>query len=119
MGERCLFCDKPATRLCDRAIAMVADPDPIKVKGRAPYRVATMDAMLSTDYRCSAPCCSDHCRVAGFICGKDGDTIDHCIGCYGIDRGPVGLANPDEIEARRRYMHAAYRRTRIEAVPHA
>ncbi len=111
--ERCLFCNEPATRLCDQAIGLVWTGERQKAKGRAPHRVTSMEAMLSHDYTCSAPCCDKHAHVAGFICGKDSDTIDHCAGCFGLDLHPVGLLTPAEIDVRRRMMHAAYRRSRI------
>lgn len=116
MGEQCLFCNQPAARFCDRAIGMVWAGDTEKFRGQAAYKITTMDAMLAHDYRCSAPCCATHAHVVGFICGKDADTIDHCEGCHRAEWGPVGLATPAEIEARRRHLHAAYRRQRIAIV---
>ena len=114
--DRCLFCDEPATAYCDQAIGMVWTGETVKVKGHAPYRVTTMDAMLSHNYTCSAPCCAKHAHVVGFICGEAGGTIDHCDGCFGVDLHPVGLRTPAEIDARRALMHAVYRRKRIATV---
>jgi len=118
VSERCLFCDKPATRYCDEAIAKV-DGGWHKPKGRPPYRVTTMEAMTSGSYTCDAPCCSEHARVVGFICcrpSKHSDTIDHCAGCQTRERKPLALLSLEAIAALRTQMHARYRRSRISTV---
>lgn len=117
MADLCLFCNEPATRYCDRAIGMPWVGNTVKMRGHAAYKVTTMEAMLSTDYQCSAPCCAAHAHVHGFICGEVADTIDHCEGCHGVQWPPVGLATPEEIESRRSNLHADYRRRRIRAIP--
>lgn len=117
MGDAlCLFCDEPATIWCDQALGMVWTGEYQKFKGQAAYRITTMESMLSHNYTCSAPCCSKHAYVAGFICGKDGGTIDRCAGCHESPGGPVGLATPAEIDVRRRRLHTTYRRNRIALV---
>lgn len=116
MTEPCLFCGKPATRLCDAPIAMV-DGGWHKPNGRPPYKVTTMEAMLSTSYTCDAPFCEDHGHVIGFICGDIGDTIDHCCGCFNSRReGPHGLMTPGAIDAIRKKWHSEYRRSHPWAV---
>lgn len=116
-GERCLFCNAPATRLCDAPIAMV-EAGWHKPKGRPPYRITTMEAMLSHSYTCDVPFCGKHGKVIGFICGKDPDTIDHCAGCVAAGRdGGRGLLSPGAIDALRKQWHADYRRMRLGGVP--
>lgn len=75
-----------------------------------------MKAMLSTSYTCDAPVCDRHRHVVGFICGKQGDTIDYCEGCYGVDHGLVSLMSSGAIDSVRKQMHARYRRALIEVV---
>lgn len=113
---RCLFCAAPATHFCDRAIALVDIGETEKPKGKPPYRITSMKAMLSTSYTCDAPVCDRHRHVVGFICGKQGDTIDYCEGCYGVDHGLVSLMSSGAIDSVRKQMHARYRRALIEVV---
>lgn len=113
--ERCLFCNQPATRLCDRVIGMVDAGERVKVRGRPAYSVTSMEAMLSVSYTCDAPICAEHTRVVGHVCGKDHDTIDHCVGCCGAARANE-LLTPAAIESRRARMHATYRRGRVKSV---
>lgn len=116
-SERCLFCDQPATRLCDRVLGL-----PIggvhKAKGRPAYKVTTMEAMLAASYTCDAPCCPDHARVFGHVCGSEPDTFDECLGCQTrvLMHGPPAparLMEPAEIVAIRKQRHAEYRRMRM------
>ncbi len=108
-----MYCNEPATRLCDAVIALV-DGGWVKPRGATPYKVTTMEAMLSTSYTCEAPFCATHGKVVGFICGKDGDTIDYCAGCIAAERGRFErILTPGAIAALRRQRHAEYRRQRI------
>ena len=116
MSKQCMFCDEPASRFCDFAIALVDSGEVVKTKGRAPYRVTSMEAMLSVSYTCDAPMCGECGEVAGFISGKESDTIDHCKGCADREDGIKGLMTPAQIAATRRQWHAQYRRSRIGSV---
>lgn len=114
---RCLFCDSPATHFCDRVIALPYIGETEKLKGRPAYRITSMKAMLSIAHTCDAPMCERHRHIVGFICGKDGDTIDYCAGCAVGDHGIAPLLTPEAIEAVRQQIHTGYRRVRIGVVP--
>lgn len=111
MGNACLFCGQPATRLCDE---MIAKPigDHAKPFGRPAYPVTTMEVMpLGT---CDAPICDAHAFVAGHICGKKPDTIDRCAGCHTNPRtGSLALVTVDKIPGMRRELHRGYRLAQI------
>lgn len=115
MGDRCLFCSADATGYCDATIGLVS-AGWHKPKGGPPYLMTTMDAMLSVSYTCDAPCCDQHRRIVGFVCGKDADTIDHCAGCFGRYE-PAPLLEPAQIAAIRTQRHTSYRRGRIATLP--
>lgn len=113
MTDRCLFCDAPATHLCDAVIAL-PDGGWHKQRGKPPYRVTTMEAMLSESHTCDAPFCAKHGKTVGHISGKDCDTIDHCAGCAARNRGTGNLLLSHEaIAALRRQWHQEYRRGRV------
>lgn len=119
--DTCLFCDAPATILCDEPIAMVAG-GVVLDKFKRPRKISTMEAMLSTSHTCDAPCCPAHAKGVGYICsrGNGCETIDRCAGC---ERDPLGgeggrgVMDADEIARVRRERHAKWRRERIAAVP--
>lgn len=76
----------------------------------------TMEVMpLAT---CDAPICQDHTVLVGHICGKEHDTIDHCIKHARRD-GKLLLMTPDKIPALRRSLHQQWRRELIKVAPHA
>lgn len=108
-----MFCDRPATRLCDKSIGLIYLGETERLSKGVEYRVTSMEAMLSHSHTCDASMCERHQVVVGFICGKEGDTIDYCIGCHLDPAHPGGLMTPDEIDAERRRLHALYRRTRM------
>ncbi len=115
--DTCLFCDQAATIFCDEPIAMVAGGVALD-KYKRPYKVSTMDAMLSTSYTCDAPCCETHAKRVGHICtrGEGCESIDQCAGC---ERDPLGgeggrgVMSADEISKVRRERHAKWRRERM------
>jgi hypothetical protein len=109
----CLYCGRPATRLCDATICRPIG-DYCKRPGKAPYAVMTMEVMpLAT---CDAPICDEHCVVVGHICGKDPDVIDHCVKCAQGHEGSLPLVTPDKIPAMRRQLHQQWRRELISGV---
>lgn len=118
---RCLFCDEPATRYCDEALAMVCGDISVD-KQKRERRLTTMAAMLSASYTCDAPCCPAHASLFGHYCaGEDSDTFDRCAGCQSdpvkLDgTGTREVMFPSEIEAMRNDRHARWRRRRMVAV---
>lgn len=111
---KCLFCNNDAIAYCDKPLAMVIGGT-VKRKGKPPHNVTTMEAMLSCSYTCDAPICSEHGKVVGHVCGKDHDTIDHCVKHLGPHhRHP--LMTPEQIDGIRRSLHAQWRRERVSGV---
>ena len=119
MGERCLFCDRPATRYCDEVLALVAGGVAFDKRSR-PYAISTMEAMMSGSYTCDAPFCDEHGKQAGIFHSREYfETIDYCAGCL---RDPPKRHKPlplDRIAAIRRERHAKWRRERFAVLPTA
>ena len=115
--DRCMWCDLPATRLCDAALALVSAGIHKPAKGAA-YEITSMDAMLSGSYTCDAPLCDKHRKVAGFVCGKVGDTIDYCPhhAALGDSGRPLPLLALDDIAKLRADLHALIRRGKFRLI---
>lgn len=113
----CLFCNKPATRLCDFPIALV-EGGTVKQVGQPAYTVTTMEAMLSGSYTCDAPCCDSHVSQVGHVCGKEPDSIDHCFGHSSENYQPAHsrLLSLEQIAVIRDRQHAVWRRQRVRPV---
>ena len=95
--EKCLWCEKPGTHLCDLVIGRDKDdlhdpgeprPNEREVRrrkawgkpdseGRPP---GTLMYLEDTFLTCDAPMCDDHRQVVGHICGRPHfhDTFDMC-----------------------------------------
>ena len=112
----CMWCDQPATRWCDAALAMVS-AGVRKPKNRPAYEVTSIDAMLSGSYKCDAPFCAKHGRVVGFVCGEDPDTIDHChYHAQHHEAVRVPILMLEDIEVLRTDLHARIRREQFSVV---
>lgn len=111
MTDKCMWCDRPATRYCDAPIGFEA-------KGAARNKNGTVRQLLiggdSRMWTCDAPMCNEHAKQVGFICGKDPDSIDHCPYCRENARRTEEMVMfEDEATAARRRVHAEIRRSRM------
>lgn len=115
-GEVCMWCDQPATRLCDAALALVSAGIHKPANGAA-YEVTSLDAMLSGSYKCDAPFCGKHSKIVGFVCGEDPDTIDHCRHhAAHPEAHPLPILALDDIAYLRTELHAQIRRGQFTVV---
>jgi hypothetical protein len=107
---RCLWCDREAVAYCDAAFGQTMKDCHDVPGGR---RVFDLGAPFFT---CDAPMCAEHRKIAGFVCGKDPDTMDHCP-VHAADEGLPHLdITADQAEGMRRAVHAAARRSRMATV---
>ena len=97
--NKCIYCGERADFFCDATLGMT------QTNG-----VYTGD---DEHFTCDVPVCAEHKRVVGFICGRGGDTIDHCL--YHIDN-PTYLkpTTREEAEKERRHVRAVVRRENIK-----
>lgn len=104
-AQICLWCDRPATHLCDAVI----------VQGRS--------AKGLQSYTCDAPMCAHHAKQFGFICirgkGRKADSLDRCPWHMdhqeeAVHEMPVAITDED-VATRRREVHALIRRERMRA----
>ncbi len=117
--DRCLWCENPATRLCDGTVGWTACNDLGQI------------GTGSEHFTCDAPMCDLHAHKVGHICGTKrmsnpglnepsairwGDTIDHCPSCHDdpLPRGVVMTA--EEAESIRRRRRAPVVRLRMRSI---
>lgn len=119
-GDRCMWCDEPATVLCDAVIGMAAVTCTRHPRTGAVTLLAgtERDGSIRT-WTCDAPMCRRCASAIGRVCfgRKHSDTIDRCP--FHVERGEAPLRDlimfEDEAERRRREVHAEIRRDRIRA----
>lgn len=113
--EKCMWCDKPATRYCDAVIGMEPRGALRDSKGNVTGLLGGLDG---AQFTCDAPMCSDHARQVGWVCGAEPDSIDHCPHHTEHGEAPMRdlLMFEGEAEVKRRDVHAEIRRSlmRIE-----
>jgi len=118
MKQKCMWCDKAAIRFCDAPIAFLARSCIRDKKGKVTDLLAGRDEYgdfgMST---CDAPMCAEHTHQIGHISGTSPDSIDRCP--HHVEYGDAKLKDvicfPDEVNARRRSIHAEIRRARLVA----
>ncbi len=119
MSDLCLFCDNKAVAYCDAIIGVQAEGvRRNKHKGVDELTAGSNQNGDFTSWTCDAPICSTHRKLIGFMCGEEGDTMDHC---------PYHINNDEPLkkiimfwrdaEKKRREIHAEIRKARLVVVP--
>jgi len=114
--QRCFYCNKPATLLCDFRLGLPFGGYAIDQRGK--YAVSKLDAPCT----CDMPICRDHAELRGKIHIKARapiggfDTFDFCPEHHGADDTRPEVISEDEAERLRRAVRAlAQRRLMREA----
>lgn len=114
--DKCMWCDKPATRYCDAPIGFEA-VDAMRDKAG---NVIGLLAGGGKSWTCDAPMCDEHGQQVGHICGQEPDSIDKCP--HHLEHPEKPLRNlvmfEREAEGSRREVYANIRRAVIKANHH-
>lgn len=111
MTDKCMWCDRPATRYCDAPIGFEAKGAERNTSGTVRQLLIGSDSRMWT---CDAPMCSEHAQQVGFVCGEEPDSIDYCPHCRENTRRIKEMVMfEDEATAARRRVHAEIRRSRM------
>jgi len=122
--EKCLWCESPATGLCDAPIGFEA----VGAARDKTGKVTVLLAGSGSSWTCDAPMCDEHRRQIGHVCGKEPDSIDRCPYHYTNHGQPLRelVIFESEVAAVRRKVRAEINRsimkehngTAIQAVGH-
>ena len=105
--ERCFYCDRPATLLCDFVLGLPTDG-----YERSPDGTVYLVAKIAPMHTCDMPLCRDHAQHRGNIHIKARkpiggfDTIDHCPEHRDVPDTGARVIRDEEVEQVRRAVRA-------------
>jgi hypothetical protein len=106
----CIYCENEAIVYCDFTMAL--EP---KHALRKDGKITLLAGINSKVFTCDAPLCRKHAVAVGHVCGENADSIDYCQYHF-YDQGEYEVLFEDEVEEKRRYLHAEIRRSTMKTV---